>query len=156
MANFVLSNPRIDKNLCRFQIYIASWPPNLRTMQYEMLAFTCRQTSVVLSSTLSTWSPSCLFSLVPVYIGGTEIPASTGQYLPDSPGPQALSMHQVFGAHVVGRVRGPCCGTYSGPMLWDVSGAHVVASILGRFCLRDDLGHMHNFQYLPEPASTHQ
>ena len=29
----------------------------------------------------------------------------------------------------MGRVRGPCCGTYSGPMLWDVSGAHVVASI---------------------------
>ena len=55
--------------------------------------------------------PPCLpgpghafFSLVPVYIGGTEIPASTGQYLPDSPGPQALSMHQVFGAHVMGRV----------------------------------------------------
>ena len=32
----------------------------------------------------------------------------------------------VFGAHVVGRVRGPCCGTCSGPMLWDVFGAHVV------------------------------
>ena len=60
----------------------------------------------------------------------------------------------VFGTHVVGRVRGPCCGKWSrlmlwdvlrayvlgglrdrwcwmcsGPMLWDVSGAHVVASI---------------------------
>ena len=32
----------------------------------------------------------------------------------------------VFGAHVVGRVRGLCCGTCSGPMLWDVFGAHVV------------------------------
>ena len=32
----------------------------------------------------------------------------------------------VFGAHVVGRVWGPCCGTSSGPMLWDEFGAHVV------------------------------
>ena len=33
-------------------------------------------------------------------------------------------------AHVVGRASGPCCGTCSGPMLWDVFGAHVVG--LGR------------------------
>ena len=37
----------------------------------------------------------------------------------------------VFGAHVVGRVRGPCCGTCSGPMLWDVFGAHVVGHVRG-------------------------
>ena len=30
----------------------------------------------------------------------------------------------VFGAHVVGCVRGPCCGTCSGPMLWDMFGAY--------------------------------
>ena len=30
----------------------------------------------------------------------------------------------VFGAHVVGRVQGPCCGTCSGPMLWDMFGAY--------------------------------
>ena len=27
---------------------------------------------------------------------------------------------QVFGVYVVGRVRGPCCGTSSGLMLWNV------------------------------------
>ena len=37
----------------------------------------------------------------------------------------------VFGAHVVGRVWGPCCGTCSGPMLWDVFGAHVVGHVRG-------------------------
>ena len=30
-----------------------------------------------------------------------------------------LMLWDVFGAHVVGRVRGLCCGTCSGPMLWD-------------------------------------
>ena len=37
-----------------------------------------------------------------------------------------LMLWDVFGAHVVGRVRGLCCGTCSGPMLWDVFRAHVV------------------------------
>ena len=37
----------------------------------------------------------------------------------------------VFGAHVVGRVRGPWCGTCPGPMLWDVFGAHVVGQVRG-------------------------
>ena len=40
----------------------------------------------------------------------------------------------VLGAHVVRRVRGPCCGTCSGPMLWDVFGAHVVGRVWGPCC----------------------
>merc|ERR1712045_599280 len=40
----------------------------------------------------------------------------------------------VFRAHVVRRVRGPCCGTCSGPMLWDVFGAYVVGRVRGRWC----------------------
>ena len=39
-----------------------------------------------------------------------------------------------FGAHVVGRVRGPCCGTCSGSMWWDVFGAHVVGRVQGPCC----------------------
>ena len=37
----------------------------------------------------------------------------------------------VFRAHVVGRVRGPCCGMCSGHMLWDVFGAHVMGHVQG-------------------------
>ena len=37
---------------------------------------------------------------------------------------------------VVGRVRGPCCGTCPGPMLWDVFGAHVVGRVRGPCCER--------------------
>ena len=40
----------------------------------------------------------------------------------------------VFGAHVVGRARGPCCEMCSGPMLWDVFGAHVVGCVRGTCC----------------------
>ena len=40
----------------------------------------------------------------------------------------------VLGAHVVRCVRGPCCGTCSGPMLWDVFGAHVVGRVWGPCC----------------------
>ena len=40
----------------------------------------------------------------------------------------------MFRAHVVGRVLGPCCGTCSGPMLWDVFGAHVVGCVRGTCC----------------------
>ena len=38
---------------------------------------------------------------------------------------------EVFGVHVVGSVRGTCCGTGLGPMLWDVFRAPVVG------CVRD-------------------
>ena len=37
----------------------------------------------------------------------------------------------VFGARVVERVRGPYCGTCSGPMLWDMFGAYVVGRVRG-------------------------
>ena len=40
----------------------------------------------------------------------------------------------VFGTHVVGRVRGPCCGTWSRPMLWDVFGTYVVGGLRVRWC----------------------
>ena len=39
----------------------------------------------------------------------------------------------VFGTHVVGRVRGPCCGTWSRPMLWDVFGTYVVGGLRDRW-----------------------
>ena len=43
--------------------------------------------------------------------------------------PSHVGNWDVFGAYVVGRVRGPCCGTCSGPMLWDVVfGAHAELS----------------------------
>ena len=43
-------------------------------------------------------------------------------------------LRNMFDAYVVGRVRGPCCETCSGPMLWDVFGAYVVGRVRGRWC----------------------